>query len=467
MKNPVQALLSGSLRLLTVTAAVTALVSTAGCGGSNSRHMESFTHAPIAKQELPVHLQSLGKLRTLEQTSFEESWDLDLEIPVHTSWVDDDVPNQWYCQLVTGEVYCVDLISGHTLFVTMPLPALIEHPANVVRTERIGDTDDAMNDSLNDGSTDDNNFQIEYDDRLYVVSESELFCFDAAYGQLIFRHLLPFEPSSGPHAIGTGESLRIFISDWAGRIRVTSTNSENIPIDLWQWNMGGISHSQPTADPILSSLSYVGDSKGVLHAFKPDREEEWSYNAHGSLYAAPLIRGRTLFFGGNDNVFHAVDGLSGKQLGLQFMETPIRRQPFTFNDREDIVYVWTQGVKGGLHAIRAVPDQIEFNMLADKPPLEQERMSKMWFIQGVSRIVAVSDHHLYLMSDRSDIVLAVDRETGLIEWRMNLAEARGEDIQQITEYADRSNTQKTIVTIDHKGHIIAYRIFRHYRLNKK
>ena len=68
--------------------------------------------------------------------------------------------------------------------------------------------------------------QTYFDDRLYVISADYLYVFDCVYGQTIWTYHLGtngidgFQPASGPYAIGHEGSLRVYIGDWEGRVRV-------------------------------------------------------------------------------------------------------------------------------------------------------------------------------------------------------------------------------------------------------
>ena len=138
---------------------------------------------------------------------------------MHTSWYSANVPELVFFQLVTGEVQAVELDSGLTKWITRPLPKLIKHPAFLARNF------EAVSAGVN-----------LTDDRMYIISGDYLFCFDAIYGQLIWRHHLAqsgqngFQPSSGPMAVGFRDSLRVFVGDWEGRVRSYLQRGSSAPI---------------------------------------------------------------------------------------------------------------------------------------------------------------------------------------------------------------------------------------------
>ena len=359
----------------------TALMS---CGGgvsvSLSRSTTSSPTSTTSYKMVDTSASAEVPMRALSEIPFEFSWDLQLPAAVHKTWIQPAIPNVLFVQTQKKQIHAIDVASGHTLWVTRALPKLIELEPQVVREELSG---------RRKGS-------VILDDRLYVISDSVLFCIDAQYGQIIWRFALPFEPSTGPYATGSGKGLRVFIGDWQGHLRVITyhlaekkrhlvdskdrviNNIKGNPYVLWQWNLRGA----PMAEPVgAAGLAYIANDRGVLDCFDHDRELKWSYKMGHSMLGEPIYRGRTLYFGTIDNVFHAVNRLSGQVMGQLYLDAPVERSPFTFSYDGRRVYAWTggKGKEQGLYAIDAIPDTIPYkDSVEDMFPLEVERLKVAW-----------------------------------------------------------------------------------------
>ncbi|HYE04894.1 MAG TPA: PQQ-binding-like beta-propeller repeat protein [Planctomycetota bacterium] len=393
-----------------------------------------------------------SRLRHGEQIPFEHSWDLKLPGPVHTSWTGEAVPDLIFFQLDSDdhEIYAVDAMSGRTRWVSEPLPKPINLQPHVHRVVLPGQKAD----------------EFVNDDRLYVVSDDILFCFDIAYGQLVWRYHLPFSAASGAQAVGVEPNLRVFVGDWSGRVRVLSYIQEKaFPHVLWQWNL----YSEVTASPVArEGLVYVGDHAGSMHCFELDREKVWSFKAGTGIHGQGVVRGRALYFGTTDNVFYALNRLSGEELGSLYLSAPIKRQPMTFSDEPNRVYVWTDHRDprlGGLHAIATQADNIVLQDAQDrtKPSIEVERLTTAWFYPGVTRLVSSTPEHLYVTTTNSSLVQAVNRSTGKLDWAWKLDEGRGKriggDIVHVSQYQDPNDLNRSIYTVDGDGQVVAYRLF--------
>ena len=221
-----------------------------------------------------------------------------------------------------------------------------------------------------------------FDDRLYVISADYLYVFDCTYGQKIWSYHLGingddgFQPASGPYAIGTEGSLRIYIGDWEGRIRVVTRHpTKLLPYLDWQWNLRAV----PTARPEgYDMLAYVADRQGKLSCFDLERELLWQQDCGAPLHGAPFLRGRNAYVGSEDSVFHVFNRLSGMPQGKLFMGQPITRQPFAFTTEPTSVYLWTDdqhGLRGGLSRIATVDDNIAYEDV-EQFDLQVNRLSK-------------------------------------------------------------------------------------------
>jgi outer membrane protein assembly factor BamB len=425
------------------------LITAAGCGDSGR-----VEHRFVADSDQPISIADVpeSKFRTLKQTSFERSWDLQLGSKALTSWISANVPNLVFFQVAAdNSVVAVDTMSGATRWTSMPLPKPIKLAPYVARVAMKNQGGEAYN-----------------DDRLYLISDDIVFCFDLASGQLVWRYNLPFSPSTGPLAHGAEGDLRLYVGDWEGRVRVTTLHPEkHFPYEAWQWNLG----VDLSADPYeREDLVYVGDHSGKLRCFGLDRELKWTYNAGGPIYGSPAARDQVLYFGNHDNVLYALNRLTGEKLGQFNLNGPIMRQPMLYRGEPKRVYTWVsmdEGQVSGLYAIRAVPDTVSF---ADNTPdhphpsISVVRMGQDWHFPGVTRIVCSTPQHLFLSYPNSTVVLAVRRDNGELEWAWDAAEERGGGkkaarVNLITEYSDPTDLDRTIFTADDHGEVIAYRWF--------
>ncbi|MFW5845897.1 MAG: PQQ-binding-like beta-propeller repeat protein [Planctomycetota bacterium] len=435
------------------------LVALAACGGDRPAAVRSVEESHEARaaamreamkvkpgEDVPLSpVLAAAPRRSIDQIAFEFSWDLQLPAPVHRSWIDPDLPDLLFYQLVTGEIHGIEARSGMTRFVTEPLVAPLEYPVDVVRRKRIRKTR--------------NQESSIFDDRFYCIVQSQLICFEAEKGHVVWRFDLPFEPSTGPHVEGGADNTRIFIGDWAGRIQVVSYDFQRgMPFVVWQHHLrGGVPQARAAG---AEELVYIPDMSGTLTCFDLDRDLKWRFQGYGPLRSPPALRGRRLYIGADDNVLHVINRLSGARLGSLYLGAPIWRTPMVFDNEPQTVYAWTEGPEGGLHAIHAEPDQVEYTDVAEpRFPLEVERLAKRWFVPDVTDIVGSSPRQLYLTAPGSAEIIAVDKKTGNLDWRWKLADAMGARPAHLTTYVDHQDLLKSLFAVDPRGHVVAYRIF--------
>lgn len=447
---------------MTAVSALMVLLATTGCSRSDDRAAQASANEAERRQAPTVLVPDAagldGPARSLEDLPFEYSWDLQLPSPVHMSWKDPQLPELVFFQLQNGQIHAINARSGETQWVTRRLHRLLEHPAYARRLQRSGErTGETVN-----------------DDRLYAIAGDTLFCFDAVYGQLIWRHDLAssggrgFLPSTGPVFQGSLGSQRIFIGDWEGRVQVIAHDEETrATYREWQWN----THAVPVAQPVAATdgLTYVADIEGFLHCFATERDLRWSFNSVSRISAPPLVRGRTAYLGSQANVLHVLNRLSGEEIARLVLDGPVTRQPMAFSGESDRIYVWT-GPSGrrSLHSIRTLPDEVQYRDV-DKFPLEIERVQVDWSVRNVDRLVASSPRHLFVTRPgRGDRVIAINRRSGQVDWHWDIDRdraggdgrmGRGGRTQQIVDYHDPRDAQRSIFTIDASGYVVAYRLF--------
>jgi len=437
--------------ILTTCGLVATLALCAGCGSRDTAHaQEQATAAPTVAIDAT-------KLRTGSDIPFERSWDLTLPSAVHLSWVSADIPDLFFVQLTgSNAIYAIDAFSGHTRWVTQPLPRALALPPEVARVKMASGR---VNETVND-------------DRLYAIVEDTLWCFDAVYGEKIWNFDLPFSPSSAPHAVGPDGNLRVFVGDWAGRVQtITWTPDSGMAYRLWQL---------PTKAPVtapaieIESLVYVGDHAGKMRCLKLEREESWSFDAGGQIHDAADAIARVLYFGTTANVFYALNRLSGEEMAKLYLNAPIYRAPFHFLDNPGRVYVWTTSKDtslGGLWAIDAKQDILEVthNLDAQNRARKKEilRLSKAFFIPGATRLVSSTPEHLYITCGDSTVVQAINRKTGNTDWAWDLNDGRKDKVVQVASYQDPTDLNRSIFTIDEANRIVAYRLFGYTPADQK
>lgn len=430
--------------ILATCGLVASLALLAGCG---SERPPSATRQSAS--DTPTVVVDQSKLRTGNDVPFERAWDLTLPSAVHLSWVSADIPDLLFVQVTdSNAIYAIDVFSGQTRWVTEPLPRLLTLPPEVARVRM---PSGRVNETIND-------------DRLYVVVDDTLWCFDAVYGEKIWNLPLPFSPSSGPHAVGPDGNLRVFLGDWAGRVQtITWTPDNGRAYRLWQLPLGA-----PATAPALEveSLVYLGDHAGTMHCLKLERAQTWSFAAGGQIQGSADVVGRMLYFGTTANVFYALNRLSGEELAKLYLNAPITRAPFHFANNPGRLYVWTSDSdpsRGGLWALDAQQDQLELAHNLDEQHKARKkeilRLAKAFFVPGATRLVSSTPEHLYVTCGDSTTVLAINRVSGATDWAWDLNDGGKGKVVQIVTYQDPTDLNRSIFTIDEKHRIVAHRLF--------
>ncbi len=454
---------TGTASVFLTAALVTTLASLAGCGGDRADATaptnKSGAKASVASSVTPMAGSSATnadkKIRQLKDTSFELSWDLQLPKRIRNAWINPQLPDIIYFQVVdTYEIYAVDAYSGNTRWVTPKFdkPARLLPGSSSARTISSGG-------------------DVVTDERLWVISADTLSCFDAVYGQVVWSWALPFSPSTTPLAIGADANQRVFIGDWEGRMRVvTNDPDKNFPRELWQLNLRQSLSAEPVS---YEDQVYVGDHSGRVHAFKLDREEAWSFDSGAAIYGAVLPRGRALYVGNDNNTLYALNRLSGQRIGALYFDGAIKRAPFAFAGEPSRIYLWVEagGEKpAGLYAVKTQSDSIPFTDVEKKHPLEVERMGVEWFVPGYDRLVGSTPEHLFVTNGDSTVIHALHRATGKVMWSWDVNEMHRQyrdqkgrldprDAAFIAQYQDARDQNRSMFTADETGHILAFRVF--------
>ena len=419
-----------------------------GAAGKPTAVKESSAPAPA-----PVP----GALRALKDTPFERSWDLDLKKPVSNAWILSEIPETVFFQLAgSNEIVAVDALSGHTRWVSIPFAEPLKLAPGACRVRMPGQRPEGR---LND-------------DRLYLVAEDVLFVLDGASGQVIWRYTLPFSPSTSPKAVGIDSGVRIFLGDWAGRLQVVSYDAaKSWPYVAWQMNLG-TAITAPLVEK--DDLVYLADSAGVVHSFKQERQQAWTFAAGGHINGAPVVRDRDLFVGTSDHILFALDRLTGEKLGQCNLNAPLKGAPFVFRNDPHRVYAWVAGESGkpgGIYAFHAKHDTVAYTDTT-KHPLDVVRMGLAWQATGVDTLVSSTPGYLYATASGSTVVQAINRQKGVVDWTWDVqAERRAEqlaagvrpgqvaDVSRLLSYQDPTDANRSIFAIDEAGGVVAYRFF--------
>lgn len=398
---------------------------------------------------------SKAPARVLADLPFELSWDLQLPAAITKSWILPTTPELAYFHLVNDQVHAIEHRTGKTRWVSnlgMPGKAIWQPSATrVVRPgAKAGETITT--------------------DRVYVICDDHLICIDGNEGSIVFRYFLGrsgqdgFEPCTAPFAQGEGENVRILVGDWTGRMRAIGYNPNNGQgFPVWQYNI----YATPTTTVLagMDGLTYIGDSKGNLHAFGTEREIKWTFPTGTVLRGIPGIRGVDLFVPAETGVLHILNRLSGRELGHIPLGITLERQPFTFDSEPTRVYVWThEGDKFGLYAVHAEHDNVPHTQYER----ETVRLAPLWHLEGVSNLVCSTPTHLFLTAPKSSVIYALDRSNGQYSYRWNIdgdraggngSLGKGGPVRGFTQYQDNTDQNRSIITWDDKAYVVSYRLF--------
>lgn len=420
-----------SLRPLLVASALSVLV-LGGCSGSRAGQIVDDTPGSAA------HLTP----RALADTPFERTWNLALGEAVHTSWTSPAMPEVIFFQLAESRrVIAVDAFSGTTRWVTEAMPDLIQLPPSAVRSRlpaaRAG--------------------QVLTEDRVFILAQDVLHVIDGATGHLVWRYTLPFSPSTGPTAVGTDASLRVFIGDWSGRLQTVAYHQEkNFPYVVWQWPVGASLGATPVE---FDEQVYLGDHHGVVGAYKLDRAQAWQRELGGGIYGSPLARERVLYVGNTDGILYAINRLTGEPLGKLNLGSPILRAPFAFKNEPNRVYVWT-GLADGVQTLVAINAQSDNVPFADtaRHALEVVRLGVEWRRPSFERLVGSTPEYLYGTTAGSFLVQALNRRTGRIDWTWDAASVfPRSSLEHLLTYQDPRDRLRSIIAIDDEGKVVVHR----------
>lgn len=428
-------------RALVLASAMVAAVIGAGC--TDSRDEASTALSPAISGLVP---------RATGEVPFERAWEFRLPGKVERSWIGQQIPGLVFFQIAdTHEIYCVDAVSGKTRWVGGTLPKAVLGEPFVQRLVLPGEREG----------------EVRIANRLFAVVDDSVYCWDIPTGQLIWRYVLPFAPSTGPLAVGNEANLRVYIGDWNDRLQVVTIHPvKNYPYVIWQWNLDA---------PILASgveiedRSYFSDTKGSVRCFKLDRSQVWASVTGGSIEGGVTVRDRVLYAGTDGNAVHAINNLTGERLGQFNLQGPVRQRPFWYDGEVDRLYVWTTSPDprfGGLNALRVQPGNVAFTDAQEKEKraIEVVRMGQDWYVPGARRLVGSTPLHMLVSGVDPALIWAVHRGTGKVEWTWELAkgwpgasEGKPTRIDHVVSYQDRGDALRTLIAVDETGYCAVFR----------
>ncbi len=438
-----------SRSLLTLAAAAAALIAP-GCGGTASRTVTA--DPPKAVAEMTP--------RGCGETLFDQAWELELPGPVVRSWISPKVRDLVFFQIAgSNEIHCVDSASGMTKWVSESFTHPILGDAFVHHLDLPGERER----------------EIIVDRRLYIVVDDTLHCLDVGTGHRIWKQVLDFAPSTGPLAAGDNEAnLRVFIGDWNNKVQVYGMNvpiaerGRKFPYNVWQMPLPGVMLASAGES---EGQTYVGDNAGNIHAFKLDRVKVWSAATGGSVEGGVTTRGRVLYAGNEGNAVHAINRLTGERLGQFNLDGPVRKRPFWFVGEPERLYVWVDPDSkrsgpvpdaervDGLVALRVQPDNIAYAD-GNKHALEVVRMGFEWRVPGATRLLGSTPLHLLVGDSRADLVWAVHRGTGKVEWTWDVSRnfpGKGGKVEHLVSHLDPSDQLRSLIAVDAAGKVVSFR----------
>jgi hypothetical protein len=422
-------------RLVLSAALAAGLLVTGGCA---QERQDAAATAPTTIAGQPA--------RGHGEVPFEKAWEVTLPSRIAKSWMGEQIPDLLFVQ-VEGNyaIHCIEATSGATKWVSIPFARPITGQAFVQRVTLPGERER----------------EIRVIDRLYMVIDDSLIALDIATGQVAWRYVLPFAPSTGPLAVGTGGALRVFLGDWNDRLQVVTLHPDKgFPYIAWQW---------PTAGTILApgveseELSYFTDSRGDIHCFKLDRSEVWLASTGGAIEGGAVLRDRVLYAGTESNALHALNRLTGEKLGQFNLAGPVKRRPFLFNGEPERMYVWTTSddpARGGLWAVRAQPDAVLINENT-RQSVEVVRTALDWYMPGATDVVASTPLNLLVTGTDKTLVWAVHRGNGKTSWAWDLKRnwpGTGA-VDHVVTYTDRRDALRSLFACDTNGRLVSFRLF--------
>ncbi len=198
------------------------------------------------------------------------------------------------------------------------------------------------------------------DDSLYSVN------YRTGEGRMQFRtrSVPSFEPAVLSHGLAYMPSANDILTSKAG-IRETPGRwaRERIWRTLWlrwgapiprppaqqgtSWRWGPEKGFITAAPAITEESLYVGDTRGVLRSMEPTTpEEEWSFQAEGSIRGTPIVAGDMVYFATLEGLVYAVNRHTGEEVWNVSVGAPVMLSPSL---AEGKLFVRTQD--GRIHAI--------------------------------------------------------------------------------------------------------------------
>jgi hypothetical protein len=211
--------------------------------------------------------------------------------------------------------------------------------------------------------------------------------------------------------------------------------------------------------------SIVVDHAGTVSCFGLERNLIWETRIGGLLWNPALATGKLLVVGTDDHALVALDRYAGEELGRIYLDAPITRTPFVFQNDPGLVYAWSDrghDHERGLWGLEIRRDEIKLPSVTDArgEPTQRGvvRMAKRFFVPGASRLVGSTPTQLLVMNDAGSIS-AIDRQTGVTQWRWAVTDDGREPVIHVTTYLDPTDQVRTVFLADAGQRLTAYRFF--------
>ena len=385
--------------------------------------------------------------RSLAQVPLSNLWEIKLPAPVHGSWLSRHIPDLLIIQFAGSHaLWGVSASSGAVLWQSHALSTDLGSDPATVRT-----------------STQTTSGAQVHDDRIYVLDRDVLLCLDGRSGAVIWRFYLPFSPASGPAVHGSVGDLSVVLADWKKRVQIVGIHADtNRPYVKWRHGLEAVATASATID---GGQSIVVDHAGTVSCFGLERNLIWETRIGGLLWNPALATGKLLVVGTDDHALVALDRYAGEELGRIYLDAPITRTPFVFQNDPGLVYAWSDrghDHERGLWGLEIRRDEIKLSSVTDArgEPTQRGvvRMAKRFFVPGASRLVGSTPTQLLVMNDAGSIS-AIDRQTGVTQWRWAVTDDGREPVIHVTTYLDPTDQVRTVFLADAGQRLTAYRFF--------
>ena len=218
----------------------------------------------------------------------------------------------------------------------------------------------------------------------------------------------PQEFASPAVESGVGDDLALYIGSHAGTFYAIAANRGTVN---WKIDLGSVS-SRPV---INYGRIYVGTDDGAIVCLDTlDGEEKWRYATRGPVLETPVLAGDMVFFSNEADQVYALEESTGKFRWQYKGDTP---EEYTLRGHAGVVVddglLFTGFANGTMVALRTNTGSVAW-MTSLKGDADR-------FVD-VDGTPVVSGDTLFVTSSAGG-VYALDKATGLVRWRLPVANA--------------------------------------------